>query len=136
MGEHIRTFRDLDVWRKAHRLAQEVFSLTDVFPRKYLFDLTAQLRRAALSVPTNLAEGSASSHSKELVQFVNVAKRSVSEVQYLLLFALEQRLLQNDRFEALDGGYEELHRMLGGLKRSLGKVTNGRTRHSPLTTRH
>ena len=86
----IKSFRDLDVWQKAHRLAQEVFRLTDTFPKKYLFDLTAQLRRAALSVPTNIAEGCAASYSKELVQFLNIAKRSVSEVQYLLLFASEQ----------------------------------------------
>ena len=133
----IKSFRDLDVWEKAHRLAQEVFRLTDTFPKKYLFDLTAQLRRAALSVPTNLAEGCATSYSKELVQFLNIAKRSVSEVQYLLLFASEQNLLSTDRLSEIDARYEEVNRMLGGLRRSLGNgQAQSLVRHSSLITHH
>ena len=132
----IKGFRDLDVWRKAHGLAQEVFRISETFPRSYQFDLTTQLRRAALSVPTNLAEGCASSHSKELMQFVNIAKRSVSEVQYLLLFAHEQALLTEGKFLELDARYEEVNRMLGGLRRALRSPGIETTRHSSLVTRH
>lgn len=131
----IKSFRDLDVWQKAHLLAREIFTLTDSFPRKYLFDLTAQLRRAALSVPTNIAEGCATTHTKELMQFLNIAKRSVSETQYLLCFTHEQSLLDADRFQELHDRYEEINRMLGGLRRSL--QDDGRlSRHPPLITRH
>ncbi len=134
----IKNFRDLEVWRKTHELAQQVFSLTDAFPRSYLFDLTAQLRRAALSVPTNLAEGCAAGHSKELIQFINIAKRSVSETQYLLWFACERTLVEEKQHRELDERYEEVNRMLGGLKRSLstsqGKVAV--THHSSLATGH
>ena len=128
----IKSFRDLDVWQKSHQLTKDVFSLTDGFPRRYLFDLTAQLRRAALSIPTNIAEGCASSSSKELLQFVNVSKRSVSEVQYLLFFAFEQALIEEDQFHELDAKYEQVNRMLGGLRRSLRSLA---TRHSALITR-
>ncbi len=136
----IKSFRDLEVWQKAHQLTKEIFDLADGFPRRYLFDLTAQLRRAALSIPTNIAEGCATVHSKELVQFLSIAKRSVSEVQYLLFFAFEKDLLREERFREFDERYEELNRMLGGLKRSLQNHQARRlvpfTRHSTLTTRH
>ncbi len=133
----IKSFRELEVWRKSHQLAKEIFDLTEVFPRPYLYDLTSQLRRAALSVPTNIAEGCAAGHSKELMQFLNVSKRSVSETQYLLLFASEQGLLRDGRFQEFDSRYEEVNRMLGGLKRSLKNAkSSDHTRHSPLATRH
>ena len=137
-AEMIASFRDLDVWRKSHRLALDVFKLTETVPRTYLYDLTAQLRRAALSVPTNIAEGCATKHSKELLQFVNVAKRSASETQYLLLFASEQQLLDGERYRRFDSRYEEVNRMLGGLTRSLqnGHDSDPLTRHSTLVTRH
>ena len=129
----IRSFEELSVWQKAHQLAKDVFDVADGFPKKYLFDLTAQLRRAALSVPSNIAEGSASPHTKELVQFVVLAKRSVSETRSLLRFAKDQQLLPDGAWGALDDRYEEVNRMLGGLRRSLSDAS---TRHSPLVTRH
>ena len=115
----VKHFTELMVWQKADALAHQVFDLTDSFPRKYLVDLTSQLRRAALSIPTNLAEGSASSSTKELLQFVSIARRSVRETQYLLQFALRRELLPVAQYETLTGAYEEVHRMLNGLTRSL-----------------
>ncbi|MBI4356229.1 MAG: four helix bundle protein [Candidatus Omnitrophica bacterium] len=115
----IKSFHELQVWQKADALAHRVFDLTETFPRSYLFDLTSQLRRAALSVPTNLAEGCATSHTKELLQFINVARRSVSETLYLLLFAFRRELLKAPLHEQLRGSYEEVVHMLTGLTHSL-----------------
>src|SRR3989338_5255465 len=115
----IRSFKDLDVWRKADQLAHQVFDVTDKFPRQYLRDLTSQLRRSALSVPTNIAEGSATPHTKELLQFINIARRSTSETQYLLLFALRRELITVKEHEQLTSSYEDVHRMLNGLTRAL-----------------
>ena len=126
----VRTFRDLEVWKKAHHLALRVFDLTEEKRDGYRFDLIPQLRRAALSVPTNLAEGCATAHTKELLQFVNVAQRSVSELQYLLIFAKERRVLSSEQYEDLKGDYEEVGRMLSGLTKSLKR------RQAPLTTYH
>ena len=118
----IKHFTELEVWQKADALAHQVFDLTDTFPRRYLFDLTSQLRRAALSVPTNIVEGSASSHTKELLQAINVARRSARETQYLLLFALRRELITVAQHEAMNEAYEEVHRMLNGLTRSLRRL--------------
>ena len=90
----IKNFRELEVWKKADALAHRIFDLSETFPRSYLFDLTTQLRRAALSSPTNLAEGSATTHTKELLQFINISRRSTSETQYLVEFAHRRTLLK------------------------------------------
>lgn len=115
----IKHFTDLAVWQKADAAAHRVFDLTETFPKQYLFDLTAQLRRAALSVPTNVVEGSATTHTKELLQFLNIATRSGRETQYPLLFSHRRALMPAGHYESLRATYEEVHRMLNGLARSL-----------------
>ena len=64
----ITSYKELKVWERADELAFRVFDLSETFPKMYLYDLTSQLRRAALSIPTNIAEGCASFHSGELLQ--------------------------------------------------------------------
>ena len=121
-GSHkvmIKHFTNVAVWQKADVAAHQVFDLTETFPRRYLFDLTGQLRRAALSVPTNIVEGSATTHTKELLQFLNVATRLERETQYLLLFSLRRELMPTGQYESLMKTYEEIHWMLNGLARSL-----------------
>jgi len=115
----VKHFTELHVWQKADALAHEVFDVTETFPRRYLFDLTNQLRRSALSVPTNIVEGSASTHTRELLQSINIARRSVRETQYLLLFSLRRELITVSQHQAIAAEYEEVHRMLNGLTRSL-----------------
>ena len=115
----IKHFTELLVWQKADALAHQIFDATDHFPRPYLFDLTSQLRRASLSIPTNIVEGSASGHMKELLQFINIAQRSLRETQYLLLFSFHRKLLMAEQHDVLKNAYEEVHRMLSGLVRSL-----------------
>jgi len=89
----ITSFKELKVWERADDLAFKVFDLAETFPRKYLYDLTSQLRRSALSVPTNIAEGCASFHSGEFLQFLNISRRSLSETQYLLYFVSRRGLI-------------------------------------------
>ena len=122
----VRSFEDLEVWQAADRLAHEVFSITQRFPRSYLYDLGSQLRRAALSVPANIAEGSASVHSKELMQSLNVARRSLAETRYLLLFAREENLIPPVHYEKLADTCQSVGKMLTSLVRSIGLKRNAR----------
>jgi four helix bundle protein len=115
----ITSYKDLNVWQKADRLAMEVFDLTDRFPKAYLYDLTNQLRRAVLSVPTNIAEGCASFHSREFLQYLNVARRSLSETHYLLNFACNRDLIDHDRLSDLDSIAEEIGKMINSLVHSI-----------------
>jgi four helix bundle protein len=116
---YIQSYRELTVWQKADELAVKVYGLTIKFPREYLYDLTSQLRRAALSIPTNLAEGCASPHSGELLQFINIAKRSLSETQYLLEFAHKIGLINAADVSVLDQSCLEIERMLKALNLSI-----------------
>jgi len=115
----IKSFRDLIVWDRANKATHKVYDLIDRFPRSYSFNLGDQLKRAALSIPTNIAEGSSSAYSKELMQFLNISKRSLGETRYLLLFAHERKLIENVEYKNLDTEYEEIHKMINSLVRSL-----------------
>ena len=117
----INSFRDLLVWQRADELAFKIFDLTYTFPKKYLYDLTSQLRRAALSVPTNISEGCASFHSGELLQFLNIARRSLSETQYLLDFASRRNLINQDEYSELESISVEISKMINALARSIRK---------------
>lgn len=115
----VKSFRDLIIWERANKVTHKVYDLTDTFPRRYSFNLGDQLKRSALSIPTNIAEGSSSAYSKELMQFLNIAKRSLGETRYLLLFANERKLIENTEYKSLDTEYEEIHKMINSLVRSL-----------------
>lgn len=117
----ITSFKDLNVWKKSNELAHRVFDLSDTFPRKYLFDLTSQTRRAVLSIPTNIAEGCASVYSREFLQFLNIARRSLSETEHLILFACERNLIRHDDYVELEKVFREISKMLNGLMKSIKK---------------
>ena len=121
---YIQSYRELTVWQKADGLAVRIYAITSKFPREYLYDLTSQLRRAALSIPTNLAEGCASPHSGELLQFINIAKRSLSETQYLLEFAHKIGLINAADVSVMDQSCLEIERMLKALNLSITKKKN------------
>ncbi len=84
------TYKDLKVWQKADELALHVYAVTKKFPKDEVYGITSQIRRAVLSVPTNIVEGYARKGDKELARFVNIAIGSIAETEYLLAFA--QRL--------------------------------------------
>jgi len=80
----IRRFEDLKVWQKSHELAPEVYKLTQQFPNEEKFGLTSQIRRSAVSVAANIAEGSKRRHLKEYIQMLYISHGSLSETEYYL----------------------------------------------------
>ena len=119
----ITSYKELKVWERADELAFKVFDLSETFPKAYLYDLTSQLRRAALSIPTNIAEGCASFHSGEFLQFLNVSRRSLSETHYLLNFACRRKLIKQIELLELEAIMEEISKMLNALAKSIRKRT-------------
>ena len=83
----IRPHYRLDAWKESMALVKQVYQLTDKFPSSEVFGLTAQMRRAATSIPSNLAEGAARAGAKEFAQFLNIAKGSLSELETQILIA-------------------------------------------------
>ncbi len=87
----MRSFRELNVWQKAHHFTLEVYRITQKFPDDERFGLVSQLRRAAASIPTNIAEGCGREGERELARFMTIAAGSASEAEYQLLLASDLR---------------------------------------------
>lgn len=83
----MKDFRSLKVWEKAHELVLKVYKATDLFPKHELYGITSQIRRAAASVPTNIAEGCGKDSDAELKRYFLIAMGSASELEYLLILA-------------------------------------------------
>lgn len=97
----MKDFRKLKVWEKAHRLVLSVYELTRHFPADERFGLTLQIRRAATSVPTNIAEGCGRSGDRELARFLSIAAGSASEVEYQILLSRDLGYIEEDTYRAL-----------------------------------
>ncbi|MBI1920659.1 MAG: four helix bundle protein [Geobacter sp.] len=111
----MRDHKELDVWKTGVGLVKEVYVLTREFPKEELYGLTNQLRRAAVSIPSNIAEGAARQTNKEFVQFLYIALGSVAEVETQL--AIAQELQYVPMGETLLGRVASLRKMLHGLIR-------------------
>jgi len=111
-----RCFQDLLVWQKAHRFVLDVYQLTRRFPREELYALTSQFRRAAMSIPANIAEGFRKRGRNDKARFMNISEGSVEECRYYLILA--QDLGYGDS-SALLGRVEEVSKMLGAYARSI-----------------
>ena len=108
----MKDFRQLKVWQKSHELVLELYSITASFPRPEAYGLTAQIRRAAASIPANLAEGCGRNGDAELARFCLIARGSASELEYHLLLARDLKLIKPDDYEKLAQQTTEIKRML------------------------
>ena len=111
----MKDFRKLQVWGKAHALAVGVYAATRDFPREELYGLTSQLRRSAVSIPSNIAEGCGRSSDADFARFLDIAVGSASELQYQLLLSARLELLEPPTYQRLDAATSEVRRMLASL---------------------
>jgi four helix bundle protein len=115
----VKSHRDLDVWRIAIEFAHSVYNLTASFPKNELYGLTSQLRRAAVSIASNIAEGAARQTKKEFAQFLYCSLGSAAEVETQLELVRLLDYLSNEQIEELTTVRVRLSQMLYGLIRSL-----------------
>ena len=111
----MRDVRKYEVFKRADGLVMEVYKLTASFPNSEMFGLTSQMRRAAYSIPMNLAEGAARSGAKEFAQFINVAVGSCEEIRYQIHLSTALGYVSAETAGKLDADYEEVKKMLAGL---------------------
>ena len=114
-----RTHKDLKVWNQAMALAEEVYAITRRFPKEEFYGLTLQSRRAAVSIPCNIAEGAARHSKKEFLRFLSIALGSVAELETQLLLAQRIRFIDSN---PTSSRIEEVRKMIIGLIRSLGRA--------------
>ena len=112
-----RAHYDLDAWKVSRELVKAIYLLTQSFPRVELFGLTIQMRRAAVSIPSNIAEGAARRGTREFAQFLNVARGSLSELETQLLIASD--LAYVDTSNPIFGLTGRLARLLTGLHKAV-----------------
>ncbi len=128
-------YKDLLVWQKGMVLARLVYKLTVKFPAEERYGLTSQMRRAAVSVPSNIAEGQARRGTNEFLQFLSVAEGSLAELDTQLSLSVELGFAQQAEVEPALREIDELQKMLVALKRKLSSFSPLATRHSPLSSR-
>ena len=116
----ISSYRSLVIWQKAVDLVTDVYAATSVFPRHELFGLTSQLRRCAVSVPSNIAEGQGRATKGEFIQFLCHARGSLFELETQLHIASKLGYLSVEGSQSLEVKAEEVARILNGLLTSLG----------------
>lgn len=114
--EKARDFTDLLVWQKAHEFVLEVYKITDKFPKEELYGLTSQLRRAAVSVPANIAEGFVKKGIADKLRFYNIAEGSLHECRYYIILAIDLGFLSDSGLIDL---LNEIGKMLGAYSRSI-----------------
>ena len=108
----MKDFRELKVWQKAHQLVLEVYCQSAQLPAEERFGLMAHLRKTAVSIPSNIAEGCGREGDRELTRFLNIASGSAAELDYQLLLARDLAYLPTDVYRELDTRVSEVKRML------------------------
>ena len=116
-------YRKLRVWERSHRLVLEVYRTTQTFPSVERYGLTSQLRRAVLSVPTNIAEGAKRLSARDYAHFLNIAEGSLAEAEYLLQVSRDLGYIQPEDAGSQLAEVAEVLRMLNGLRKSVLEKT-------------
>jgi four helix bundle protein len=120
----MRDFRNTQAWHKAHALVLQTYRVTRSFPADERFNLTSQVRRAALSIPTSIAEGCGRETDRELARFLQIAAGSASELEYLMLAARDLSYIDAEAHGSLDISVNEVKKMLNAFVRSLRVSAN------------
>lgn len=115
----MKDFRQLKVWEKSHLLALAIYKETKGFPKEELYGLTSQIRRASMSIPTNIAEGCGRNTDAEFARFLQIAMGSASETEYQLIPARDLEFLNKDSYAKLHNDVEEVKRMLASLLKTI-----------------
>ena len=115
----IRTHKDLDVWKKAIEFVTEIYIVTGLFPKSELYGLTSQIRRTAVSIPSNIAEGATRNYTKEFKQFLYIALSSAAEVDTQLIISNNLNYISKPEADKLIGNLNTISKMLQGLIKSL-----------------
>jgi four helix bundle protein len=109
----------LIVWQKSHELVLKIYDITKDFPRDEMFGLTSQIRRAAVSIPSNIVEGKARGSNKEYKRFLLMARGSLEEVKYQLLLAKDLKYIDDKKYDGIIKVAYEVGKMLNGLIKKL-----------------
>jgi four helix bundle protein len=115
----LKNYRDLKVWQRSYRLCLEIYKITKRFPNEERYGLASQIRRAAVSVPSNIAEGYGRKTTPEYIRFLYIAYGSICEMETQILLSGDLGYIETGKLETLQEGIGEVERMLKALTKSL-----------------
>jgi len=115
----MHNFRKLDIWLRSMNLVTEIYQLTNTFPIHERFGLISQMQRSAVSIPTNIAEGSAKSSNKDFARFLEISLGSSIELETELTIALNLNYIHSMNFDSIQNKIIELQKMITGFKNKL-----------------
>ena len=113
-----KTFKDLIVWQKAHKMVLDIYKITKGFPKDEVFILVSQIRRAAISVPANIVEGFRRKALKDSVNFYYIANASLEELRYHILLSKDLKYINENNYQQLEGLMDEVSRILNSWIKS------------------
>jgi len=113
----LKTHKDLDVWKDSRKLVSLIYELTSKFPKEEVYSLTAQIKRAAISIPSNIAEGAARDSNKEFIHFLFISLGSVAELDTQLIIARDLNFINEKEINDITGKLDNIGKMLSGLIR-------------------
>ena len=108
-------YKELQVWQKAMNLVVEIYNLTKLLPKEETYAISDQIRRAAVSIPSNIAEGQSRNSAKEVIQFLSIARGSLAELETQLLICVKVNLLTNENINNAQIAIIEIGKMIKGL---------------------
>ncbi|WP_320018351.1 four helix bundle protein [Labilibaculum manganireducens] len=117
----VKTHKDLEVWNKAIDFVTAIYSVSSKFPKSELYGLTSQIRRASISIPSNIAEGASRNHKAEFIQFLYISLPSEAEVDTQLIIAGNLTFIEKESQQKLLSELNTISKMLQGLIKSIKK---------------
>ena len=123
MTTKIKSFTDLNAWKEGHKLVLSIYKVSDDFPSKEMFGLISQMRRAAISITSNIAEGFSRNTSKDKCQFYLIAQGSLTELQNQLLISRDIGYLNNESFHEIANQTVIVNKLINGLKKIRSTIT-------------
>lgn len=118
----MRDFKNLLVWQRSHKFAVDLYKISKSLPKEELYGITSQLRRAAVSIPTNISEGSGKRTEKDFSHYLSIASGSASETEYLLMLIKELEFLPQEKIDPMINEINEIKKMLNAFQI---KIANG-----------
>lgn len=119
---YIKSYKELIVWQKSIQLVKEVFILTENFPKSELYGFTSQMRRAAISIPSNIAEGSGRNSIRENIHACAIAYGSALELETQIIISKELKFNQEDKYLLVDQLLDEVLKMLNSMKAKMKQL--------------
>lgn len=117
------SYRDLTVWQRSIGFVEKIYKITTHYPESEKFGLVSQMRRAAISIPSNIAEGATRKSKKDFSNFLRIAKGSLAELETQIILSHKLGFIRTDEFNIISVELEEISKMIAGLTKSLRKST-------------